>query len=138
MSDYWQIRDKLRQLDNGYAIDSALCDDGVSGYREKQQLDLKRLLDGWFWHDRFQHDDYGDPDELAHMPYQEFLATAYWKILTYVMREVYDRCQRCYSRGKLHVHHKTYEHRGREWQYPEDLIVVCEICHYKLHHPDYS
>lgn len=29
--------------------------------------------------------------------------------------------------SRLHVHHRTYERLGEEL--PEDLVVLCEVCH---------
>ena len=80
---------------------------------------------------------------LAAMPYYDFLATRYWKIVAEYHRihVARNRCSSCgvpgrihgaeYVRGArtLHTHHKTYFHRGREHRYPADLIVLCGPCH---------
>lgn len=39
--------------------------------------------------------------------------------------------QRCGSRYRLEVHHKTYERFGREWL--SDLVCLCEDCHKAIH-----
>jgi len=72
---------------------------------------------------------------LADLPYQEFLRTSYWHAVRDSARESADhRCQLCgCSNRELHVHHKTYEHRGREYDHMNDLIVLCEPCHAKFH-----
>ena len=35
----------------------------------------------------------------------------------------------------LHVHHKTYDHKGEEVAFIEDLITLCDGCH-KAEHPE--
>lgn len=71
-------------------------------------------------------------DELAAMPYPDYLESAEWQERRKVMLKLADyRCQVCNGGGLLHVHHRTYERRGNEQ--PRDLIVLCEGCH-KLFH----
>lgn len=41
------------------------------------------------------------------------------------------RCQVCNSPDRLNCHHRTYERIGRES--PEDLVVLCEVCHGIFH-----
>jgi len=72
--------------------------------------------------------------QLQQMPYQEFLGTIYWDIIRkYVLYKRGYACELCNADGKLNVHHKTYDHRGEEYDHLEDLIVLCEICHAKHH-----
>ena len=73
--------------------------------------------------------------ELAEMPYTDFLNTKYWKIIQkYKLYTVGYQCQLCNSKKQtLHIHHKTYEHRGSEYLFLNDLIVLCEKCHQKYH-----
>ena len=40
------------------------------------------------------------------------------------------------DQDKLHIHHNTYDHRGYEEYYPEDLVCLCEKCHNKYHSYD--
>lgn len=46
------------------------------------------------------------------------------------------QCQRCPAKRNLHVHHKSYERLGAEWD--SDLDVLCENCHRDEHleHPE--
>jgi hypothetical protein len=39
----------------------------------------------------------------------------------------------CTSDSPLVVHHKTYEHWGRELDYLDDLVVLCAECHEAIH-----
>lgn len=70
---------------------------------------------------------------LKQMPYDEYLKTTWWQILRAdAMKRARGRCQTCNRNDiPLHVHHRTYEHRGEEPL--SDLIVLCEDCHGKLH-----
>ena len=64
------------------------------------------------------------------MPYAKFLLTPYWQ---QVRAAVYERdghrCRRCGASSGLHVHHKTYAHRGDELRHLGDLVVYCAQCH---------
>jgi len=76
------------------------------------------------------------PKELKsdnkYMDYKEYLQTEHWKETRYkALRKANFRCELCNSNNKLHVHHKTYENRGKEL--PQDLICLCEGCHSKFH-----
>jgi hypothetical protein len=71
-------------------------------------------------------------DQLKTMPYQEYLKTAHWKLLSEkVKRRAKYRCQLCNAEGVLNVHHRTYERRGHEQL--KDLICLCRQCHAKFH-----
>ena len=74
------------------------------------------------------------PEVYAQMPYLDFLASEYWQWVRECLIELDGpRCALC--DGELHpeLHHKTYEHRGSEHLYLEDLIILCTACHKKLH-----
>jgi len=64
--------------------------------------------------------------------YLEYLQTPEWaaKRQDAIKRARY-RCQVCNHGGKLHVHHRTYDRLGNED--PEDLTVLCSICHTLFH-----
>jgi RNase P subunit RPR2 len=76
--------------------------------------------------------------DLENMPYEEYLQTEYWKKFAHNAREKADySCQECgASNCVLHVHHLTYERRGRE-RY-EDVKVLCRSCHEKVHGRKFS
>lgn len=72
-------------------------------------------------------------EDLATMPYKDYLNTPEWKKLrTIMLNKADNRCQIC-NRGDvtLHVHHRTYDRRGMEKH--ADLIVLCADCHAKFH-----
>jgi hypothetical protein len=74
-------------------------------------------------------------EDLQALPYEDYLQTPHWRNVAKRARKraVYT-CEICGTkpgRGRLHVHHKTYANRGRESS--EDLQVVCDICHKKIH-----
>jgi hypothetical protein len=78
-------------------------------------------------------DDYQD-ENLRALPYHAFIQSGYWNIVrNYKLLRADYRCELCESPDKLHVHHQSYEHHGREHEYLGDLIVVCAICHDKIH-----
>lgn len=71
-------------------------------------------------------------EELAGMPYPDYLLTPEWGERKRIMRaHAGQRCQVCNGRDKLHVHHRTYDRRGNEQ--PGDLTVLCESCHDLFH-----
>lgn len=68
------------------------------------------------------------------MNYKDFLQTPYWKAVSEKkVRKAQYRCELCNSQGVLNVHHRTYSHKGFEALHLEDLIVLCQNCHYKFH-----
>jgi hypothetical protein len=71
--------------------------------------------------------------QLTAMDYESFLDTVYWRrVRNYVIQRV-KSCERCGRPACLEVHHLTYEHRGSEWRFLEDLIAVCRPCHREIH-----
>ena len=71
---------------------------------------------------------------ILRMPYSEFLKTPYWKsIAENVKDRDGNKCQRCGSEKRLHVHHLNYQHHGDELNHPEDLITLCSKCHKEVH-----
>src|SRR3990167_2380777 len=77
---------------------------------------------------------------LAYMSYKIYLQTTYWAIIRAIMvSRKKGRCNICrYNNKTVHVHHLTYEHRGKEFAYLGDLRVLCKDCHYKIHHEEES
>lgn len=68
------------------------------------------------------------------MPYAKFLYTRYWKIIrAHKLFQSNYICSLCGSPKHLQVHHITYEHHGDELHALDDLIVVCKLCHKKIH-----
>jgi hypothetical protein len=64
--------------------------------------------------------------------YDLYLKTEHWKIVREMALEHFERrCGVCNSSENLHVHHRTYERRGKED--PRDVIVLCRACHRIFH-----
>ncbi len=72
---------------------------------------------------------------LQTMDYRSFLETEYWQTLrTLILSRRGRICERCGSHnGPIDLHHKTYEHRGLEIYYQNDIEVLCRDCHKKHH-----
>jgi hypothetical protein len=69
---------------------------------------------------------------LKYMPYEEYLQTDHWlHFRDETLKWAQNKCQLCNDTKNLHVHHKTYENRGRETF--NDVIVLCKDCHRKFH-----
>lgn len=77
--------------------------------------------------------EYRRAEELRTMPYAEYLRTPEWQTRRQdALRRARAACQVCNARDRpLHVHHRTYERRGRELA--SDLTVLCGDCH-EHHH----
>ncbi len=68
------------------------------------------------------------------MRYADYLASHGWQALrAYVIKRDRFACKACGNREleRLHVHHNTYERRGRELD--RDLVTLCYACHKALH-----
>jgi len=67
------------------------------------------------------------------MKYDEYLLTEHWKhFIGEAVRWANYRCQLCNKdHTMLHVHHKTYDNKGRETF--NDVIVLCKECHEMVH-----
>ena len=70
---------------------------------------------------------------LRNMPYKNYLLTPHWKR---VQNAAYGRFGRvCFAcsraRKEIHVHHISYENRGRENMV--DLMILCKDCHEMAH-----
>lgn len=69
---------------------------------------------------------------LTSMPYQDYLRTDHWQSVREVALErAEEKCQLCSSTKRLHVHHRTYDHRG--YEAPDDVTVLCAGCHQSFH-----
>ncbi len=70
---------------------------------------------------------------LRSMPYGLYLKTPHWRrTRKQALKRAEYRCERCHRSNRvLHVHHTTYERRGREKK--GDLEVVCVCCHDDSH-----
>ena len=76
-------------------------------------------------------------EELNSISYKEYLKTNHWKRVRKLAfkRAKYkcEQCEQCGNKGVLHPHHKTYKNRGNEHNNLDDIIVLCEDCHSKIH-----
>lgn len=64
--------------------------------------------------------------------YADYLRSEHWRDVRARACAAADyRCQLCYSRDHLEVHHRTYERLGHEL--PGDVTVLCSDCHGKFH-----
>lgn len=65
--------------------------------------------------------------------YDAYLKSQEWhNVKVKVFKIKGKKCQRCYSKESLHVHHATYDRFQRE-DIGKDLYVLCESCH-ELYH----
>lgn len=71
---------------------------------------------------------------ILRMPYSEFLKTPYWKSIAETVKDRDgNKCKRCGSNKRLHVHHLSYQHHGDELNHLEDLVTLCRTCHKEVH-----
>jgi hypothetical protein len=75
---------------------------------------------------------------LASMPYDDFLKTFYWKIVSDYVKKQNPSCVWC-EQPATQAHHKHYKYRGKEWKHLSCLASACDRCHGQHHHgPDYG
>ena len=69
---------------------------------------------------------------MANNRYRSYLKSSEWaKIKIYLFESRGKKCERCGSKKRIQVHHKTYERIFNED--PSDLELLCELCHEKEH-----
>ena len=74
----------------------------------------------------------GDIEDVDYEKYKKYIRTKKWKTLTSLVKEkAGNKCVFCGSEKKLVAHHHNYINLYNETE--DDLICVCNICHYKIH-----
>ena len=74
----------------------------------------------------------GDIEDIDLVEYSKYKRTKKWKTLTSLVKEkAGNKCVFCGSEKKLVAHHHNYINLYNETE--DDLICVCNICHYKIH-----
>ena len=70
--------------------------------------------------------------ETYRQKYYKYLKSEKWaSIKNKLLIEKHCMCERCYERGAVHVHHKTYKRVFNERL--SDLEVLCPRCHMEEH-----
>jgi hypothetical protein len=74
-------------------------------------------------------------EAIKKMEYADFITTPYWKLLAqHIKVKAKHRCRVCNSNDVLHIHHRTYDHHGYEYQnFETELICLCGNCHGIFH-----
>jgi 5-methylcytosine-specific restriction endonuclease McrA len=66
--------------------------------------------------------------------YRIYLRSPLWRIRRRIwILRAGGRCQRCGSRRRLSIHHRTYKRLGHERR--SDITVLCWRCHQRRHAP---
>lgn len=74
----------------------------------------------------------GDMENVDRIEYDKYRKTKKWKTLASLVKEkAGNKCVFCGSEKKLVAHHHNYINLYNETE--DDLICVCNICHYKIH-----
>ena len=74
----------------------------------------------------------GDIEDIDFVEYSKYIRTKKWKTLASLVKEkAGNKCVFCGSEKKLVAHHHNYINLYNETE--DDLICVCNICHYKMH-----
>ena len=74
----------------------------------------------------------GDFEDVDYEKYKKYRKTKKWKTLASLVKEkAGNKCVFCGSEKKLVAHHHNYINLYNETE--DDLICVCNICHYKMH-----
>lgn len=71
--------------------------------------------------------------ETHGLTYEQYKNSNMWRIVSGLFRELIGHCEQCGYKNDLQVHHITYKHLGLEIFYLEDLQLLCDGCHRKVH-----
>ena len=78
----------------------------------------------------------GDTEDIDFVEYSKYIRTKKWKTLASLVKEkAGNKCVFCGSEKKLVAHHHNYINLYNETE--DDLICVCNTCHYKIHNGCY-
>jgi 5-methylcytosine-specific restriction endonuclease McrA len=76
--------------------------------------------------------------EIGKWDYQKGNQKGFYNVKAYVLHRDGYQCQKCKTKkGKLHVHHIIFRSNGGT-DSPENLIVLCNFCHDKLHSGEFT
>ena len=74
----------------------------------------------------------GDIEDIDFVEYSKYRRTKKWKTLASLVKEkAGNKCVFCGSEKKIVAHHHNYINLYNETE--DDLICVCNLCHYKIH-----
>lgn len=69
--------------------------------------------------------------------YKQWIMSDRWKRISAEKKRLAGyQCEMCKSAINLCVHHTTYKHIGYEDRHLDELIVLCDACHKKVHEKD--
>ena len=95
-------------------------------YKDREMFCIKNVCP------RYQ----GDFEDVDYEKYKKYRKTKKWKTLASLVKEkAGNKCIFCKSEKKLVAHHHNYINLYNETE--DDLICVCNICHYKIHNGCY-
>ncbi len=102
---------------------------------EKKQIKKQnRLIANWKKSKRPKKKKKHKAKKYENLSYNQLIKLPEWKKRRnqILIRDNYT-CQNCGQKIHLEVHHITYRYKY-PWLSPnEDLIILCEICHAKIH-----
>jgi len=128
-------------FDNGTTYQGQLGETYVPHGKGTLTFPDGKVLTGQYYKGKFLGEPYEfsmkteeEIQELRTMDYQQYLATSHWESVKRLAHSYYHyKCSECGSEKGLEVHHKTYEHRGNEEDYLDDLMLLCPVCHERSH-----
>ncbi len=79
-----------------------------------------------------QDEEWEELPTAPRLTYHAYLQSDAWhQKREFMLRRAGYRCQVCNKKGRLELHHRTYERLGEERM--EDLLVLCSSCHGLFH-----
>jgi len=77
---------------------------------------------------------YTDLEAMKKMPYDEYLKSRYWEILSKECKQLAGyKCAQCGSGERLEAHHCSYANKGNPTKEIVDLKCLCHSCHSRYH-----
>ena len=72
--------------------------------------------------------------QIKRYDYKSFLKSRYWaEVRKLILKRDNYKCTVCKSTDNLQVHHTTYRNHRNEHNNLQDLLTLCEDCHYEYH-----
>lgn len=137
---YWQSKKwKTKKGVNVRSISAAVsCAHGTLNYFKNKEIyksKEKKIKTKYKEMVASARKERANPKPKPYQRYSDQLNRPEWKAFRQFIFAVRNKeCELCGAKTYLQIHHLRYVENRRAWEYlPEDMMVLCDKCHKKVH-----